>query len=140
MRRADPGSSMEILVPIDGSDCSERALRFAAGMARRYEAEVHVVHFSEHATEQTEELLREAEAVLEEEGVTGDSAVISDVRLSDVRYSDRVGEDVLRLVEEHDYDHVVMGHHGTGMVGRLILGSAAETVVQSTEVPVTIIP
>ena len=131
---------MEILAPIDGSDCSERALRFAAGMARRYEGEVHVVHLSEHRTEQTDDLLERAEAVLEEEGVAGDSTVVSDVRLSDLRASDQVGRDILRLVERHGYDHVVMGHHGTGMVGRLILGSAAETVVRSTEVPTTVIP
>lgn len=131
---------MEILAPIDGSDCSERALRFAAEMARRYEGTVHVVHLSEHRTEQTDDLLERAETVLEEEGVTGDSTVVSDVRLSDLRASDQVGRDILRLVERHGYDHVVMGHHGTGMVGKLLLGSAAETVVQSTETPVTVIP
>ena len=116
---------MEILAPIDGSDCSERALRFAAGMARRYEAEVHVVHLSEHRTGQTDDLLERAETVLEEEGVVGDSTVVSDVRLSDLRASDQVGRDILELVERRGYDHVVMGHHGTGRVGRLILGSAA---------------
>lgn len=33
-----------------------------------------------------------------------------------------------------------MGHHGTGAIGRVILGSTAETVVQGTETPVTVIP
>ena len=131
---------MKILAPIDGSKCSKRALRFAAGMARRYEATVDVVHFSETRSEQTDELLADAEAILDDEGVTGDSEVVSDVRLSDLKSSNQVGRDVLKLVERHGYDHVVMGHHGTGMVGKLILGSAAETVVQSTEVPVTVIP
>lgn len=131
---------MEILAPIDGSKCSKRALRFAAGMARRYEATVHVVHFSEQRTDQTDELLADAEAILDEEGVNSDSKVVSDVRLSDLKASDQVGRDVLKLVERDGYDHVVMGHHGAGRVEKLILGSAAETVVESTEVPVTIIP
>lgn len=131
---------MEILAPIDGSDCSTRALRFAADMARRYDAEVHVVHLSERRTDQTDELLAEAETILDEEGVTGDTEVVSDVRLSNLKASNQVGKDVLKLVEQHGYDHVVMGHHGTGRVGKLILGSAAETVAKSTEVPVTIVP
>jgi nucleotide-binding universal stress UspA family protein len=33
-----------------------------------------------------------------------------------------------------------MGHHGSGAVQRAILGSAAEAVVRSESVPVTIIP
>lgn len=44
------------------------------------------------------------------------------------------------MVAEEGYDHVVMGHHGSGMVDRAMLGSAAETVVDAKEVPVTIVP
>ena len=62
-----------------------------------------------------------------------------DVRL-DLRPANRVGQNILEMVEEEGYDHVVMGHHGAGAVERAILGSAAETVLRSNQVPVTVVP
>ncbi|MFB6141334.1 MAG: universal stress protein [Halosimplex sp.] len=131
---------MKILVPIDGSDCSFRALEHAVDLAGRYEGELHVVHVTDHRTESTEELLARAEALLAEAGIADEPEVVTDLRMSDPKYADRVGKDVLRMAEEGDYDHVVMGHHGTGRIGRAILGSAAETVVRAAEVPATIVP
>lgn len=131
---------MDLLVPIDGSDCSLRALRFAAEMARRYEGTIHVVHITDSRGEDTAAILERARTVLDEEGVDDDPEVVRDVRLSNFKPSDQVGQDVLRLVEDRGYDHVVMGHHGTGAIQELILGSAAETVVETATVPVTVIP
>jgi nucleotide-binding universal stress UspA family protein len=131
---------MEVLVPIDGSDCSGRALRFAAEFARRYDATLHVVHFAPESDEETESLLADAAAVVDEAGVAGDTELISDVRFSDLKRSTRIGENILDLVDERGFDHVVMGHHGTGRVEELLLGSAAERVVEDAPVPVSIIP
>lgn len=130
---------MEILVPIDGSDCSERALRFAAEMAERYDASLSIVHITDVETEATKQLMDHAREVLDEAGSDEDPTIQIDLRLS-FRGADRIGKDILTLVEEEGYDHVVMGHHGAGRVDRLILGSAAETVIQAAEVTVTVIP
>lgn len=108
-------------------------------MVDRYEATLQVVHFSQSETEATDRILDRAREVLDEEGVEATPRVATDLGL-DFRPSNRVGEDILSLVEEADIDHVVMGHHGAGMVDRAILGSAAETVVRADVVPVTIIP
>jgi nucleotide-binding universal stress UspA family protein len=130
---------MKILCPIDGSDTSFRALRFAAGMVERYDGTLEVVHFSTTADEASEQILHRARDVLDEEGIDEEPSIATDLEL-EFRPSDRVGEDILELVEEIGADHVVMGHHGSGMVERVILGSATETVVRADEVPVTIIP
>ena len=130
---------MHILVPIDGSETSERALRFAAEFARRFEGSLHVVHVTDQETEATERLIERARAVLAEEGIRDDPSISLDVDLS-FRTAKRVGEDVVELAVEGGYDHVVMGHHGEGTVDRLILGSAAETVLRAGEVPVTVVP
>jgi len=132
-------TGVRILAPVDGSDTSERALRFAAELSRRFEGTIHVVHVTDQQTEATERILERAEAILEEEGIPGTPAVSLDLELT-FRASDRVGDDIVALVEEGEYDHVVMGHHGAGAVDRLILGSAAETVVRAGEVPVTVVP
>ena len=124
---------------IDGSETSERALRFAAEFVERFDATLDVVHVTDDQTEATEALLDRAREILAEEGVSGDPRVSTDVGL-DLRPSERVGNDIVELVEERDYDHVVMGHHGQGAVGRAILGSAAQTVVRASAVPVTVVP
>lgn len=130
---------MDVLVPVDGSDTSERALRFAAEFSQRFDGTPHVVHFTDSETEATEQLTDRVREVLAEEGVTEDLEVSVDVGL-DLRPAERVGNDILELVEQRGYDHVIMGHHGQGAVQRTILGSAAETVLRASTVPVTVIP
>ncbi len=129
---------MKILAPIDGSDCSFRALEFATRFVRMYDAELRVVHVTDHRTEATEELIDRARDLLEREGFEEDVDVYIDVRK--FRRANRVGEDVLYITEEEGFDHVVMGHHGQGAVSDAILGSAAKTVLEGTDVPVTVIP
>ncbi|MFB6188054.1 MAG: universal stress protein [Halobacteriaceae archaeon] len=130
---------MKILAPIDGSDSSFRALRFASKLAKRFDGSLHVVHISEVENEATEKIQRRANEILEEEDVTDSPEIASDITL-EFRPSNRVGEDILTLVEEEGYDHVVMGHHGSGTVERAILGSTTETVIRSDKVPATVVP
>ena len=130
---------MEILVPIDGSECSFRALEFAVEFARRFEATLHVVHVTDAETDATDDIIDRAREYLREQGVEDEPEVSTDVDLA-FRPADRVGEDILALVEERGYDHVVMGHHGGSAVERAMLGSAAHTVVEEETVPVTIVP
>lgn len=130
---------MDVLVPVDDSDCSFRALAFGADMAARYDATLHVVHFADESTTTTDAVLERAQRVLDARGVDADPEVNADVDV-DVRSAGRVGSDILDLVDERGYDHVVMGHHGAGTIERAILGSAAETVLRAEKVPVTVIP
>jgi nucleotide-binding universal stress UspA family protein len=129
---------MEILVPIDGTDCSERALEFAVTFANRFDASIHVVHFSDRKTDATETILSRAGDALVAAGFDDDPELLE--RGSGVRDANEIGKAILELVAEHGYDHVVMGHETQGTVGRAILGSAAETVVRAEQVPVTVVP
>lgn len=131
---------MNVLVPVDGSDCSFRALEFATEFARRYEGTLHVVHITDYQGEGTDEIITQAAEIVTDAGLEDEPEIVTDRRMSDPRYANQVGKDILELVEEREYDHVIMGHHGTGRIGRAILGSAAETVLRATEVPSTIIP
>ena len=45
-------------------------------------------------------------------------------------------DQILATVAEHKIDLVVLGTHGRGMVGHLLLGSVAERVVRRSPVPV----
>lgn len=130
---------VRILVPIDGSDCSFRALEFGADMAPRYDATLHVVHVTDSRDEATDAILSRARDVLDANDVDDEPTVHTDIGL-DFRPAKRVGKDIVDIVEDEGYDHVVMGHHGAGSVERAILGSATETVMAADRVPVTVVP
>lgn len=142
-----------VLVPVDGSPLSFRALRYALGEHPDAEiTAVHVVDLFEPAAgygsgestheplmgseewhrqveKRTEELFAEVETIGEE--FDRDVATVSEVG------------DPQRLipdyVEEENVDHVVMGAHGREKPERPLVGRVAETVVHRTTVPVTII-
>lgn len=130
---------MHILVPIDGSDSSFRALRVAARMVTGAGVDLSVVHFSDEETDSTDAILERARDVLDSMDVDVEPTVSTDIDI-EFRPGDRVGEQILELVQAEGIDHVVMGHHGAGTVERAILGSATETVVEAGRVPVTIVP
>lgn len=131
---------MDVLVPVDGSDCSDRALEFASEFVTRYEGSLHVVHITDSTGEATSDIMKRAKDVLVEAGIEDHPEIVMDTRLSEPRYADQIGKDILEIADEGDYDHIVMGHHGTGRIGRTLIGSAAQTIVQATEQPATIIP
>ena len=130
---------MEILVPVDGSDCSLRALGYAVDMAPRYDAALHVVHITDSRGVDTEAVLERARDVLDAVDLDDDLTVRTDIDLH-FRPSKAIGADVLDIVAEDGYDHVVMGHHGSGALSEAILGSAAKTVIDAQRVPVTVVP
>ncbi|MFC6725767.1 universal stress protein [Halobium palmae] len=127
-----------VLVPLDGSECSRRALEFAVALADRFDADLHVVHFSDHQTDATDTIIDRAHETVEAAGLEDDPELIEST--SGIRNANHVGAAILELVEDRGYDHVVMGHHGEGTVGRAILGSAAETMLRSEAVAVTVVP
>ena len=129
---------MKVLVPIDGSECSTRALEFAVEFAQRFDAVLEVVHFSDAETDATQEICGRAGEIISDD-VSCTIQVVTDDGL-DFRPAERVGELILDFVEADGYDHVIMGHHGSGALDRAILGSAAGSVVRSEKIPVTIIP
>lgn len=128
-----------VLCPIDGTETSFRALEFAAELTSRFEAELDVVHITDERTDATEEILARAREILDAAGVDASPTVSLDLDL-DFRPANHVGESVLELVEREGYDHVVMGHEGSGTVERAILGSAAETVLRAETVSVSVVP
>lgn len=131
---------MHVLVPIDGSECSRRALRHAVDVVTARTGKIDVVHFTDVRTEATNDVIEAVEEILTTAGVESQTEVITDTRVSEPRSSTHIGKRILQLVDDREYDQVVMGHHGTGAVGELILGSAAKTVLEAGSVPITVVP
>ena len=137
---------MQILVAFDGSEPSQKALRFAVETFPDEEIILFRVHeAADGATEAGVELAREKLKELRDETRTELSEEIEallDPTTIDLRMETAVGmpaPTIVRFAEEHDVDHVVVGNHGRSGVARVVLGNVAESVVREAPVPVTVV-
>ena len=135
-----------ILVGVDGSDDSQRALAWAAELAVALDAEVVAVHalgLLEHLSPGADPVPSgshrdEIVEVFEEQWCAA-------LEGSGVR-SRRLVEDgppamvVLRLADQLEADLIVMGSRGIGGFDELLLGSTSTQVAHHARVPVTVIP
>lgn len=85
---------------------------------------------SDPAKTRATELFDAAETLADEHGRTVDTAVVEGPP----------ADAIVRYVEDHDVDGIVMGSRGRSGVSRILLGSVAGTVVQNSPVPVTVVP
>ncbi len=137
----------QILVPTDFSDPAAAALTYARTLAEEFGSHLHLLHIvpepyvypwgTEISTLPLVDLLTQSEA-------------LANTRLAELIPTDNppkgglttsaeVGTPVDRIldyVERAKIDLIVIGTHGRGPVGHLLLGSVAERVVRRSPVPV----
>ncbi len=150
-----------ILVPLDGSELSERALPIAQNVAQSSEATVHLIHMVSRAHElavgrdiesvQTAELeidlarqltesrLHQANIYLEQKGAQLSGAGIK-METDFAVMAGYPAQNIIDYVKEHSINLVVMSTHGHGGIRRLLLGSVTDRVIRSCEVPVLVVP
>jgi nucleotide-binding universal stress UspA family protein len=140
-----------LVVPLDGSDLSESVLDLAAGMARTFDAEVHLVRvvcypveiaspYLPHTVQMNQQVVDEAKAAagayldgiaarLRGEGIDAHAHVLVDAQAAHA---------VAQQVSELEADLLVMATHGRGGLQRALLGSTTDKVVRSVHVPVLV--
>ncbi len=132
-----------VLVPLDGSRLAEGALEPAIGFAREgatlvllRAAEAHASAFMDPNEAQVA-VIREAEEYL-----TGVAARIRQAGETDVETSVWYAAPVEAIAEAARYrkaDLIVMSTHGRSGLGRLVLGSVAESVLRATSTPILLL-
>jgi nucleotide-binding universal stress UspA family protein len=138
-----------ILVPVDFSEGSRRALEYAADLARRYGATIDVLHVWDVPTylpadtlvssgSQAWELTRLAQSTAEanlEKFVA--EAAEEGIPIARTRAEPGVPSQVIAdAAKNDDYDLIVMGTQGRTGLPRVLLGSVAERVVRHATCPV----
>jgi nucleotide-binding universal stress UspA family protein len=141
-----------ILIPVDGSDTSTKALVAGLQMAREAGASVRLVHFVNEMAylagidpygsysadlagmmrEGGAKVLADAMAVAQSAGVE-----VSQVLLEEP--GNRLGEVVATAARHWGADLVVVGSHGRRGIGRVLLGSGAEQILRLAPVPVLVV-
>ena len=134
-----------ILVPVDGSETSNRAVVAALQMARENGGRLRLVHALDELAylsgyEYSADLLKAARdqgsRVLEDAQVMAKSAgVPADGKLVETA-GRRLGELVAEEARNWEADLVVVGTHGRRGMSRILLGSGAEQVLRLAPVPV----
>jgi len=131
-----------ILVPTDGSASSEGAVEHAIELAKQYDATLHTLYVVDtgaySAMEVGSDVVVEA---LREEGKQAVNRVAEEAESEGIQVNTAVEtgiahRSIVDYVENEGVDLVVMGTHGRTGVGRFLLGSVAEKVVRTADVPV----
>jgi universal stress protein A len=136
----------KILVPHDFSDCAQHAVDVAADVARRYEADMTLVHVHQPMLLASAEsyLLYESnklpllmEALEKQLEQARQQALALGVLQVDTKIlqGPPVSE-ITRFAREGGYNLIVMGTHGRTGVAHALIGSVTERVVRSAACPV----
>ncbi|EDP72469.1 universal stress protein [Flavobacteriales bacterium ALC-1] len=137
-----------ILVPTDFSEQAENALKVAAMLAKKHEAEIYLLHMMEIPMQQIDpgavqsdipEALffmklahKKFEDLMERDyldGITVRETVKADITFNEIKDA----------CKEYDIDLIVMGSHGATGIKEMFVGSNAEKVVRTSIVPVLVI-
>jgi nucleotide-binding universal stress UspA family protein len=141
-----------ILIPVDGSQTSTRALTAALQLARDSGGRVRLIHvvdelayFSGYdayggysaeliriAQENGAKILDDAMAIAKSAGVEADKFLFE-------KFGERLGETVADEAKSWNADLVVVGTHGRRGVGRMFLGSGAEQIIRLAPTPVLVV-
>ena len=137
-----------ILVPMDFSDTSTRALEHAKMLAERFEASLELLHVVPNPFLATtamlyvgmplpQDFLNELE--LDARQRLGNALTAAERERFKARSVVKIGDPLIEIVEHARLEHVdliVMGTHGRTGASHFFLGSVAERVVRTAACPV----
>jgi nucleotide-binding universal stress UspA family protein len=136
-----------VFVPTDFSETSDVALRYGKAFAEAFGATLHVVHVIEEPYGQpwAVEAYGFSLAALQDEWIkeaeTRMATVLSDAERDSLKAvtTTVLGHpvmEILRYAKDNGINLVVMGTHGRGPLGHVVMGSVAERVVRKAPCPV----
>lgn len=143
--------SQVLLVGIDCSDCSERALEYAANWAAAGDLRVIIAHviewspFSFNTPQENAERHKRREAELERAHREIVDPVVQELASRDISVVGVIrhghpAETLVELARELDATNIVIGKTGSSRMRTQLFGSVANSLLQVSKVPVTVVP
>lgn len=139
-----------ILVPIDGSATSERALDEAIKFAQQQNSRIELVHVLEdiwyfdnenylNYAELVQTMRYSGEKILAQaQNKFLQAGVMVDIRLLEAQ-GERVANVIINEAKNSLADLIIIGTHGRSGFSRMLLGSIAEGVVRTAHIPILLI-
>ncbi len=136
-----------ILVAMDGSEASQRALSQAVDLAKLCNAKLHTIYvvetglFSSLPMEGTVEIMysvleKEGDEVMEKAKVYATEKSITVITHMKQGHA---GSEILALAEEEKSDLIIVGSHGKSNTDRLLIGSVSTFVVTHSTVTTMVV-
>ena len=137
----------KILVGIDGSEHSTRAIKFASEIARKFGSKItlaHVVVPPSYYYSSVENFWMPDEKIIDEEGgkMLRNSLKKAETKGIDVKtvlLKGNAAEELSNLANDKLYDLVVVGSRGLSTFNRLLMGSVSDKVVRFSNCPVLVV-
>jgi nucleotide-binding universal stress UspA family protein len=124
----------KVLVPVDGSDHSKRALQEAIKLAKMTQGTITLVHVTPkgHATSQpashSQSILDDGQKLVQTEGISADTVLLEG----------KVVEEIVRTAKEDAFDLIIIGARGLSKFEELMLGSVSHGVTENAPCPVIV--
>ena len=134
----------KILVAVDGSRHSSRALEFADDLSRRYKAPLLLLHAFPHVsdllgTPQYERMLESRSLIGEQLLASARAQVNERTQVETQLIEGPPAPAILRVAAEEGCDLIVVGSRGHGQLAGILLGSVSSVVAQRAGCPVLIV-
>ena len=134
----------KILVPVDFSDPSWKAVDYGAALALKFRSRLFLAHvvpslavlnieFPTDSYDMEKRAIADAKArlpLLLPQHYAADLDVETIVKTGDVR------QELFKIVDDENIDLIVMGTHGRGTFGHIFLGSTTESILRRVPVPI----
>lgn len=142
-----------ILVATDGSETADRAVEYAANLAKRYGASLLIVNIIggyglpdgvfRLFTHAQQAWLQELLESLSAQTLTKARDRAKGLGVATIQLESRTGDvaqAIVDIAQEKDADAIVVGKRGEGRVAGLLLGSISQKLVSLSPRPVTVVP
>lgn len=133
-----------ILIPVDGSDCSDKAVAQAVELAKIYEAKLNFLYVAN--INQLAINVALSQAILEAVKNAGktiltraENMVPSEVESENFLETGAPAAVILEFEEKLNADLIVMGSRGLGLVKGVLLGSVSQYITERAKCPVLVV-
>lgn len=138
----------KILCPVDFSEPSELAVKYAASLASLFGAKLHLLHVVEHLHGHehflilalTPQEIAEKMKTQAQEQLSRFTSHLDEG--SEIEAEVREGKafvEIIKMAREESIDLIVMGSHGRTGLPHILIGSVAERVIRKAPCPVLIV-
>ena len=134
----------KILVAVDGSEYSQKALELACQLTEKFDGTLHILHVPQGAAADRVMVLGGASVMIhagrEQIEKAGQTLIEAASKIAEERLPGRVtselrggdpADEIIKSADENASDCIVLGSRGLGDFGSLLLGSVSHKVNQS---------